>query len=133
MAGTIGMLLRVPCSETPGELQATATVGTRSTTPFALMNLCGSLRGKVAPRPPQPCLRASAPASRLHSKLYLSGAWNDPDMLVGSSPQSAVYNTPDQARSQFSLWSVMSAPLLIGSNILNLSAWDLETYTNREV
>jgi hypothetical protein len=44
-----------------------------------------------------------------------------------------VYNTPDQARSQFSLWSVMAAPLLIGSNILNLSAWDFETYTNREV
>ena len=54
-------------------------------------------------------------------------------MLVGSSPQAAVYNTPDQARSQFSLWSVMAAPLLIGSNILNLSAWDFETYTNREV
>ena len=27
----------------------------------------------------------------------------------------------------------MAAPLLIGSNILNLSAWDLETYTNVEV
>jgi hypothetical protein len=54
-------------------------------------------------------------------------------MLVGSSPQAAVYNTPDQARSQFSLWSVMAAPLLIGSNILNLSAWDFETYTNLEV
>jgi alpha-galactosidase len=70
---------------------------------------------------------------RLHHKLPFSGAWNDPDMLVGSSPQAAVYNTPDQARSQFSLWSVMAAPLLIGSNILNLSAWDFETYTNREV
>jgi alpha-galactosidase len=70
--------------------------------------------------------------TRLH-QLPFSGAWNDPDMLVGSSPQAAVYNTPDQARSQFSLWSVMAAPLLIGSNILNLSAWDFETYTNREV
>jgi alpha-galactosidase len=27
----------------------------------------------------------------------------------------------------------MAAPLLIGSNIRNLSAWDLETYTNIEV
>ena len=61
------------------------------------------------------------------------GGWNDPDMLVGSSPGAAVYNTPDQARSQFSLWSIMSAPLLIGSPILNMSAWDLETYTNAEV
>ena len=43
------------------------------------------------------------------------------DMLVGSSPQAAVHNTPDQARTQFSLWAVMAAPLLIGSNILNIS------------
>ena len=27
----------------------------------------------------------------------------------------------------------MSAPLLIGSNILNLSAWGLQTYTRTEV
>lgn len=31
------------------------------------------------------------------------------------------------------LWSMMAAPLIIGSNILNLSSWDLATYTNREV
>jgi dipeptide/tripeptide permease len=35
--------------------------------------------------------------------------------------------------TQFSLWSVMAAPLLIGSSILNLTQWDLETYTNIEV
>jgi hypothetical protein len=28
---------------------------------------------------------------------------------------------------------MMAAPLIIGSNILNLSSWDLATYTNREV
>ena len=27
----------------------------------------------------------------------------------------------------------MAAPLLIGSNVLNMSAWDYETYTNTEV
>jgi hypothetical protein len=42
-------------------------------------------------------------------------------MLVGSNPAAAVYNTPDQARTQFSLWSVMAAPLLIGSSMLNMS------------
>eukprot|EP00047_Mylnosiga_fluctuans_P005731 m.242349 g.242349 ORF g.242349 m.242349 type:complete len:400 (+) comp14019_c0_seq1:32-1231(+) len=67
------------------------------------------------------------------SQFARPGGWNDPDMLVGSSPQAAVHNTPDQARTQFSLWAVMAAPLLIGSNILNLSAYDLETYTNAEV
>jgi len=61
------------------------------------------------------------------------GGWNDPDMLVGSSTSAAVYNTPDQARTQFSMWAVMAAPLLIGSSMLNMSAWDLETYTNTEI
>ncbi len=42
-------------------------------------------------------------------------------MLVGSNPLAAVYNTPDQSRTQFSLWAVMAAPLLIGSNMLNMS------------
>ena len=27
----------------------------------------------------------------------------------------------------------MAAPLLIGSSILNLTTWDMETYTNTEV
>ena len=35
--------------------------------------------------------------------------------------------------AQFSLWAVMAAPLLIGSNVLNMSAWDYQTYTNAEV
>ncbi len=61
------------------------------------------------------------------------GAWNDPDMLVGSSPAAAVSMTPAQSRTQFSLWSVMAAPLLIGSNMLNMTAFDLETYSNHEV
>lgn len=61
------------------------------------------------------------------------GGWNDPDMLIGSDPVTAAYLTQDQSRTMFSLWSVMAAPLLIGSNIRNLSAFDLETYSNTEV
>jgi len=61
------------------------------------------------------------------------GGWNDPDMLVGSSPKAAVFNTPAQSRTQFSLWAIMAAPLLIGSNMLNMTAYDLETYSNSEV
>ena len=55
------------------------------------------------------------------SQYARPGGWNDPDMLVGSSPLAAVYNTPDQSRTQFSLWAIMAAPLLIGSNMLNMS------------
>ena len=106
-------------------------VGTQSTMLSAPTSPFGSSRRSVT----LPSLRFTHSRPSPHPKLKLdhTGAWNDPDMLVGSSPQAAVYNTPDQARSQFSLWSVMAAPLLIGSNILNLSSWDFETYTNREV
>jgi len=41
------------------------------------------------------------------------GAWNDPDMLeVGNGGM-----TPAEYRSHFSLWAVMAAPLLIGSDL----------------
>jgi len=61
------------------------------------------------------------------------GGWNDPDMLIGSSNQSAFHLLPYQSRTQFSLWAVMTAPLLIGSNIIQLSPWDLATYSNKRV
>eukprot|EP01120_Amphizonella_sp_Union-15-10_P009643 TRINITY_DN36_c0_g1_i1.p1 TRINITY_DN36_c0_g1~~TRINITY_DN36_c0_g1_i1.p1 ORF type:complete len:414 (-),score=103.15 TRINITY_DN36_c0_g1_i1:32-1273(-) len=61
------------------------------------------------------------------------GGWNDPDMLIGSTPGSAASLPPQQSRTMFSQWAVMAAPLLIGSNIRNLSPFDLETYTNTEV
>jgi len=61
------------------------------------------------------------------------GGWNDPDMLLGSDPHTASYLTQAQSRTMFSMWSVMAAPLLIGSNIRNLSTYDLTTYSNTEV
>eukprot|EP01102_Stenamoeba_stenopodia_P008347 TRINITY_DN2398_c0_g3_i1.p1 TRINITY_DN2398_c0_g3~~TRINITY_DN2398_c0_g3_i1.p1 ORF type:complete len:429 (+),score=94.89 TRINITY_DN2398_c0_g3_i1:40-1287(+) len=61
------------------------------------------------------------------------GGWNDPDMLIGSDPVTAAYLTPDQSRTMFSMWCVMTAPLLIGSNIRNLNAFDLQTFSNSEV
>lgn len=54
-------------------------------------------------------------------------------MLLGSSQQTAAYLTQTQSRTMFSMWCVMTAPLLIGSNIRNLSDWDLITYNNTEV
>lgn len=61
------------------------------------------------------------------------GAWNDPDALIGSTEGSAVTLSKTQSRTQFSLWAMMAAPLSIGSNILGMSAYDLETYKNTEV
>jgi alpha-galactosidase len=61
------------------------------------------------------------------------GAWNDPDMLIGSSNTTAMHVLPYQSRTMFSMWAVMTAPLLIGSNIINLNSWDLATYSNPAV
>lgn len=61
------------------------------------------------------------------------GGWNDPDMLIGSDPTAAVYFSPTQSRTQFSLWAVLAAPLLMGVKISNINRYDLDTYTNKEV
>ncbi len=79
------------------------------------------------------------------------GGFNDPDILIGSSPNSTLSITPAQSRTQFNLWCAMAAPLLIGANVLNISAYDIQakkvalflfsfflflffqTYTNKEL
>jgi alpha-galactosidase len=61
------------------------------------------------------------------------GAWNDPDMLLGNVRNSVLRLTPTQTRTQFSLWSIMAAPLIIGSSIPQLKSHELDTYRNTEV
>jgi alpha-galactosidase len=57
------------------------------------------------------------------------GHWNDPDMLeVGNGGM-----TDTEYRSQFSLWAVMAAPLLIGSDLRSATAETLTILRNRDV
>ncbi|MGH3648436.1 MAG: NPCBM/NEW2 domain-containing protein [Micromonosporaceae bacterium] len=57
------------------------------------------------------------------------GHWNDPDMLeVGNGGM-----TDTEYRSHFSLWSIMAAPLLIGSDLRNVSDAMYDILLNREV
>ncbi|MFC9392647.1 NPCBM/NEW2 domain-containing protein [Streptomyces sp. NPDC057027] len=57
------------------------------------------------------------------------GAWNDPDMLeVGNGGM-----TDTEYRTHFSLWSQMSAPLLIGSDLRTASAATLAILKNTDV
>lgn len=62
-----------------------------------------------------------------------NGGFNDPDMLLGSSDGSARRLSDVRSRSQFNLWAILMAPLMIGANLRELDAHDLETYTNAEV
>jgi alpha-galactosidase len=81
------------------------------------------------------------------------GAWNDPDLLIGTgvgsndlatNPEGCydaslinqtnhMYQTDEQSRTQFSMWAVMSAPLLISANLNQVSEYALETWGNEEV
>jgi alpha-galactosidase len=57
------------------------------------------------------------------------GHWNDPDMLeVGNGNLSF-----DENRAHFSLWCILSAPLMLGNDIRDLSPEILEILTNKEV
>ncbi|MET3986885.1 alpha-galactosidase [Streptomyces sp. PvR034] len=57
------------------------------------------------------------------------GHWNDPDMLeVGNGGMTAV-----EYRTHFSLWSMMAAPLLIGSDLRKASAETFATLSNADV
>jgi alpha-galactosidase len=57
------------------------------------------------------------------------GHWNDPDMLeVGNGGMTDV-----EYRSHFGLWSIMAAPLLIGTDLRKASRQTLDILENREV
>ncbi|WP_026248664.1 NPCBM/NEW2 domain-containing protein [Streptomyces sp. LaPpAH-108] len=57
------------------------------------------------------------------------GHWNDPDMLeVGNGGM-----TDTEYRSHFSLWAVMAAPLLIGTDLRTASPETLDILGNKEV
>jgi hypothetical protein len=67
------------------------------------------------------------------SKYAGPGHFNDPDMLVGSGKDAAISITPKQSRTQFNMWAVMAAPLMIGASLTDMTDWDFETYSNVDV
>lgn len=63
-----------------------------------------------------------------HPEAAGPGHWNDPDYL---GPELGM--TADQARAQFTMWSVLAAPLIIGSDVRALSQDTISMLTNRDV
>ncbi|CAE7483021.1 melA [Symbiodinium pilosum] len=61
------------------------------------------------------------------------GGWNDPCLLLSRQWTGTSRVSELQTRAQFSMWSVLAAPLLISGSILNMSTDTLTTYSNREV
>jgi len=76
----------------------------------------------------------SSMISRVHANDDLAqfagpGHWNDPDMLeVGNGGMTAT-----EYRTHFSLWAVMAAPLLIGSDLRSVSTDTFTILTNADI
>lgn len=68
----------------------------------------------------------------VNSELYentRAGHWNDPDMLeIGNGVL-----TLEESRTQITMWAMMAAPLLTGSDLRKLTPDVLEIYTNKDV
>lgn len=73
-------------------------------------------------------------AAREMERLYMfagPGGWNDPDFVLGSNSSSGAHLTKRQSRTQFSLWCVMTAPLMLsGPDALVPGTYDFETFSN---
>jgi alpha-galactosidase len=63
-----------------------------------------------------------------HPEAAGPGHWNDPDYL---GPELGM--TDAEAQVQFTMWSIVAAPLIIGSDIRSMSATTQAMLTNREV
>lgn len=63
-----------------------------------------------------------------HPEAAGPGHWNDPDYL---GPELGM--TRNESQAQFSMWAVVAAPLIIGSDVSALSQDAVDMLTNREV
>jgi alpha-galactosidase len=58
------------------------------------------------------------------------GGWNDPDMLEVGNDYLA--NAPNENQVHFSLWCMLSAPLLMGNNVSSMKSWVHDILVNQE-
>jgi alpha-galactosidase len=63
-----------------------------------------------------------------HPEVAGGGKWNDPDYLC---PEIGM--TADEAQTQFTMWAMMAAPLVIGTDVRKLSRSAIEMLCNAEV
>jgi alpha-galactosidase len=72
-----------------------------------------------------------------HEKYAGPGHWNDPDMLVvgvvgwGNTHPSRL--TPTEQQTHITLWSLLSAPLLMGCDLSKLDPFTIALLSNDEV
>ena len=67
-------------------------------------------------------------ADARHPEAAGPGHWNDPDYL---GPELGM--TPAESQAQFTMWSMVAAPLIIGSDVRSLSGQTIAMLTNSDV
>ena len=68
-------------------------------------------------------------ANNKYWQIAKPGHWNDPDMLeVGNKGLSY-----EEQRSQMTMWSIMAAPIMISSDVRNMSNETKELYLNKDM
>jgi len=98
----------------------TTRYGSCTTCPQASAGMCVACNAALP--------EAAYPAPGLASYAG-PGHWNDPDMLeVGNGGM-----TDDEYRAHFSLWAIMSAPLIAGNDLRDMTDTTVEILTNPEV
>lgn len=76
-----------------------------------------------------PSIIANLDAASQFGAYASPGGWNDPDMLeVGNGGMSDI-----EDRTHFSMWAMLSAPLIAGNDITAMSPATLATLTNAEI
>jgi alpha-galactosidase len=61
-----------------------------------------------------------------------NGHWNDPDNLIVDYPRNNK-QTYEEQKAQFSLWAVVSAPLILGNDVRSMSAATKDILLNKEI
>jgi alpha-galactosidase len=61
-----------------------------------------------------------------------NGHWNDPDNLIVDYPRNNK-QTYEEQKAQFSLWSIVSAPLILGNDVRNMSEATRKILLNKEI
>jgi alpha-galactosidase len=94
-----------------------------------LRNLRHDTGTATASNASQPGIQGAAgPPGTPSSSPLAWGHWNDPDYL---GPELGM--NPAQAQSQFSMWAMVAAPLILGSDPTKLSSTSIEMLKNSQV
>ncbi|KAG0346777.1 hypothetical protein BG004_000819 [Podila humilis] len=64
------------------------------------------------------------------ARFQKPGNWNDPDFIITGDNEGL---TIDEQKSQFGLWSIMASPLILSTNVKDLSPIQIAFLTNEEI